>query len=76
MASPSNSSGNSWRPGVMRGLPKCKNMVEFRRYARNCTRPLMKVRLQVNTTYNKTKLNVFQNLEAEYREIQAHIIII
>jgi hypothetical protein len=43
MASPSNSSGSSWRPGAVRGLPKYKIMVVFRRYARNCTHPPVKV---------------------------------
>jgi len=43
MASPSNNSGSSWRPGAVRGLPKYKIMVVFKIYARNCTHPPMKV---------------------------------
>jgi len=43
MASPSNISGSSWRPGAMRGLPKYKIMVVFKTYARNCTHPPVKV---------------------------------
>jgi len=43
MASPSNNSGSSWRPGAERGLPKYKIMVVFKTYARNYTHPPVKV---------------------------------
>jgi hypothetical protein len=67
MASPSNSSGSSWRPGAVRGLPKYRIMVVFRRYARNCTHLPVKVnykQLLLNTG-NKiatfTGLSLFEN---------------
>jgi hypothetical protein len=43
MASPSNNSGSSWRPGAVRGSPKYKIMVVFKTYARNYTHPPVKV---------------------------------